>query len=73
MPGVQRAAHTEDSAEVEVLFALTGKLRTLNKEIRGSLMRMEKNGQEIQDAIKPIYGNTSKLQVTTTSERTPSR
>ncbi|KAI9715030.1 MAG: exocyst complex component exo70 [Chrysothrix sp. TS-e1954] len=67
MPGQQRAAHNEDSAEVEVLFALTGKLRTLNKDIRGSLTRLESNGREIQDAIKPIYGNTSKLQVTNTN------
>ena len=67
MPIHQKAAHTEDSAEVEVLFALTGKLRSLNKDIRSSLTRMESNGREIQDAIKPIYGNTSKLQITNTS------
>lgn len=67
MPGIARAAHTEESAEVEVLFANMDKLSHLTKKIQSSLGRLEASGRSVQDAIRPIYGNTSKLQVTNQS------
>lgn len=67
MPGVMRNTHTEESAEVEVLLANMDKLKGLTKKIQGSLGRLETSGKSVQDAIRPIYGNTSKLQVTTGS------
>jgi exocyst complex protein 7 len=66
MPGI-RSTYTEESAEVEVLLANMDKLKGLTRKIQGSLQRLETTGQGVQDAIKPIYGNTSRLQITNTS------
>ena len=49
---------------MEVLLANMDKLKGLTKKIHGSLGRLESSGKSVQDAIRPIYGNTSKLQVT---------
>ena len=68
MPGATRNTHTEESAEVEVLLANMEKLKGLTKKIQGSLGRLETSGRSVQDAIRPIYGNTSKLQMTSTSK-----
>jgi len=68
MPVIARAAYAEESAEVEVLLANTEKLKLLAKKIQGSIERLDNSGKQIQSAIKPIRGNTSKLQVTTNSE-----
>lgn len=67
MPGLTRSAYTEESAEVEVLLANMEKLKGLTRKIQGSIQRLESIGQGVQDAIKPIYGNTSRLQVTNSS------
>ena len=64
MPGMTRVTHTEESAEVEVLLANMEKLKGLTKKIHGSLGRLDSSGRSVQAAIRPIYGNTSRLQVT---------
>lgn len=65
MPEVYRKALAEDSAEVEVLAANIEKLNALKKKIQGSLNRLEANGRNMEDAIRPVYGNTSGLQTMT--------
>lgn len=67
MPESARAAYEEENAEVEVLFANMEKLKALTKKIQSSLSRLDTSGQSVQDAIRSIYGNTSKLQITNTS------
>ncbi len=67
MPEIARAAYAEESAEVEVLFANMERLKNLTKKIQSSLSRLETSGRSVQDAIRPIYGNTSELQITSTS------
>ena len=64
MPGTTRVTHTEESAEVEVLLANMDKLKGLTKKIHGSLGRLDSSGKNVQAAIRPIYGNTNRLQVT---------
>ena len=64
MAGMTRVTHTEESAEVEVLLANMEKLKGLTKKIHGSLSRLDTSGRSVQAAIRPIYGNTSKLQTT---------
>ena len=64
MAGITRVTHTEESAEVEVLLANMDKLKGLTKKIQGSISRLDTSGKNVQAAIRPIYGNTSKLQVT---------
>ncbi len=70
MPSIARTAHAEESAEVEVLLANMDKLKTLTRKIQGSLGRLETSGRNVQDAIRPIYGNTSRLQIMNTSMHT---
>jgi exocyst complex component 7 len=60
----RRAAHAEESAEVEVLFANLEKLNALTKKIQGSLNRLDTSGKNVQAAIGPVYGNTRVLQTT---------
>lgn len=64
MVAPRNAAHAEESAEVEVLYADLEKLNALTKRIQGSLARLETSGKIVRDAIGPIYGNTQSLQVT---------
>ena len=73
MVAPRRAAYAEESAEVEVLFANMEKLKGLTKKIQGSLNRLESSGKSVQDAVTPIYGNTSRLQVTNRSKRQSSK
>ena len=54
----------EESAEVEVLYANLGKLKTLTKKIQGSVARLDASGEVVKEAIGPIYSNTQQLQVT---------
>ncbi|KKY23550.1 putative exocyst complex protein exo70 [Phaeomoniella chlamydospora] len=54
----------EEEAEVEVLYANLGKLKTLTKKIQGSMARLDASGQVVKEAIGPIYSNTQMLQVT---------
>jgi exocyst complex component 7 len=63
----RKGAFAEESAEVEVLFANMDKMKSLTKKIQGSLNRLETSGKTVQEAIGPIYSNTQKLQVTSTS------
>ncbi|KAL1305331.1 hypothetical protein AAFC00_002229 [Neodothiora populina] len=64
MAGPKRAAYAEESAEVEVLYAKLGKIKSLNKKIQSSMNRLETSGKTVEDAIGPIYGNTQRLQTT---------
>lgn len=67
MVGTRNAAHAEESAEVEVLYANLEKLNALTKKIQGSMARLETSGKVVRDSIGPIYGNTQSLQVTNTN------
>ncbi|KAF2731309.1 hypothetical protein EJ04DRAFT_498880 [Polyplosphaeria fusca] len=67
MGAPRRGAFTEESAEVEVLFANMERMKGLTKKIQGSLNRLETSGKNVQEAIGPIYGNTQKLQVMTSN------
>jgi exocyst complex protein 7 len=60
----RKSAFAEESAEVEVLFANMEKMKGLTKKIQGSVNRIETSGNTMEDAIRPIYGNTQKLQIT---------
>lgn len=64
MAGPKRAAYAEESAEVEVLYANLGKMKSLTKKIQASMSRLETSGKTVEDAIGPIYGNTQRLQTT---------
>ena len=64
MVGPRNAVYAEESAEVEVLYANLGKLKTLTKKIQGSVARLDASGQIVKDAIGPIYNNTQQLQIT---------
>ncbi|KAL8691535.1 MAG: hypothetical protein Q9218_003259 [Villophora microphyllina] len=57
------AAHAEESAEVEVLFAEAAKFDAISKKIKASLSRLESGSQPVKDALKPIYSDTQSLQV----------
>ncbi|KAL8696743.1 MAG: hypothetical protein Q9201_007503 [Fulgogasparrea decipioides] len=59
----RNAAHAEESAEVEVLFAEAAKFDAISKKIKTSLSRLERGGQPVSDALKPVYSNTQGLQV----------
>ena len=49
---------------MEVLLANMDKLKGLTKKIEGSIGRLDNSGRSLQSAIRPIYGNTSRLQIT---------
>lgn len=59
----RNAAHAEESAEVEVLFAEAAKFELISKKIKASQARLENGSQPLKDALKPIYSNTQSLQV----------
>jgi len=52
---------------VEVLYANLEKMKSLSRKIQGSMARLDVSGKVVQDAIGPIYGNTQRLQTTTTN------
>lgn len=68
MAPISKMALSEESAEVEVLFANMDKLKDLTKKIQGSLTRLDISGQNVQAAVRPVHGDTGKLQVTNTSK-----
>ncbi|KAI4110073.1 MAG: hypothetical protein L6R37_000206 [Teloschistes peruensis] len=59
----RNAAHAEESAEVEVLFAEAAKFDLIAKKIKASQGRLKNGDQPLRDAMKPIYSNTQSLQV----------
>ncbi|RKF60523.1 Exocyst complex protein exo70 [Erysiphe neolycopersici] len=59
----RQAIEEEMRAEVEVLDSRLEQTRLLNKKLATSLARLEANGQSVQEAIGPIYGDARKLQV----------
>ncbi|KAI9783824.1 MAG: exocyst complex component exo70 [Geoglossum umbratile] len=56
------SADEEDSAEVEVLLSRLTKTKLLTAKIQASLTRLETSAGNVQEAIRPIYGNTQRLQ-----------
>ncbi|KAK3632022.1 exocyst complex component exo70 [Elasticomyces elasticus] len=62
MLATRRAAHAEESAEVEVLFANVKKMKAVTKKIEASMARLDQSGRTVQEAIGPVYGNTQRLQ-----------
>ncbi|KAK0856799.1 exocyst complex component exo70 [Friedmanniomyces endolithicus] len=58
----RRAAHAEESAEVEVLFANVKKMKAVTRKMEASMARLEQSGRTVQEAIGPVYGNTQRLQ-----------
>ncbi|KAL9615458.1 MAG: hypothetical protein Q9167_000136 [Letrouitia subvulpina] len=62
MAPARNAAHEEESAEVEVLFAEAAKLDTLSRKFKASLARLEESNQALQELMGPVYSNTQELQ-----------
>lgn len=67
MAPTSRMMHTEESAEVEVLLANMEKLKNLTKKIGSSLNTLDTSGKGVQSSIRPIYGNTGRLQSANTN------
>ena len=67
MVGPRNGMHAEESAEVEVLYANLGKLKTLTKKIQGSMARLETSGEVVKQAVGPVYSNTQVLQTTSSN------
>ena len=63
----RKTSFAEESAEVEVLYANMEKLNGLTKRIQGSLNRLETHERSVEDAMRPIYASTEKIQVANTS------
>lgn len=61
--GSSQAADEEARAEVEVLKSRLEKTTQLTKKIQASLGRLEATGKSLDDAVRPIMGNTQKLQI----------
>ncbi|KAK1054273.1 exocyst complex component exo70, partial [Friedmanniomyces endolithicus] len=51
----RRAAHAEESAEVEVLFANVKKMKAVTRKMEASMARLEQSGRTVQEAIGPVY------------------
>jgi len=64
MVGPRNGMYAEESAEVEVLYANLGKLKTLTKKIQGSMARLETSGEVVKQAVGPVYNNTQVFQIT---------
>ena len=62
--------YAEESAEVEVLFALAKKHEEIGKKLKASVARLEESGGILQEAIGPVYSNTQPLQTVTASKLT---
>lgn len=65
----RNAAFSEESAEVEVLFAEAAKFDNISKRIKVSLERLEGGAQIVKDSVGPVYNNTQGLQNMNTSKR----
>jgi len=57
----RKVAYTEESAEVEMLFANLNKLGGLTKKIQGSVNRLETSGKNVHAAMGPINSSTRGL------------
>ncbi len=65
----RNAAFSEESAEVEVLFAEAAKFESISKKIKASLARLEGGAQVVKDSIGPVYSNTQSLQTMNESKQ----
>ena len=63
MAKARNAAHAEESAEVEILFAEAAKFDSISRKMKASLARLEDGGQIVKDSIGPVYSSTQSLQV----------
>ena len=60
--GISKAADEEARAEVDLLKSRLEKTTQLTKRIQASLGRLNETGKALDDAVRPIMGNTRKLQ-----------
>lgn len=65
----RNATFSEESAEVEVLFAEAAKFEGISKKIKASLARLEGGAQVVKDSIGPVYSNTQSLQTMNESKQ----
>ena len=69
MVGHTISEFAEESAEVEVLFALAKKHEEIGRKLKASVGRLEESGGILQDAVGPVYSNTQPLQTVTASKQ----
>ena len=62
MAKARNAAHAEEKAEVEVLFAEAVKSGELAKKLRALQASLEGGGRTVRDAIGPVHSNTREHQ-----------
>ena len=62
MAKVRNAAHAEEKAEVEVLFAEAVKSGELAKKLKALQASLEGGGRTVRDAIGPVHSNTREHQ-----------
>ena len=58
MAKARNAAHAEESAEVEVLYAEALKSSELARKLRALQASLEGGGRTVRDAIGPVHSNT---------------
>lgn len=63
MSKARNAAHAEEKAEVEVLFADATKYSDLGKRLKVLQASLEGGGRTVRDAIGPVHNNTREHQV----------
>ena len=63
MAKARNAAHAEEKAEVEVLFADALKYTELAKKLRALQAGLEGGGKTVRDAIGPVHNNTREHQI----------
>ena len=63
MAKARNAAHAEEKAEVEVLFAEAVKSGELAKKLRALQASLEGGGRTVRDAIGPVHSNTREHQI----------
>lgn len=63
MAKARNAAHAEEKAEVEVLFADTVKYSELGKRLKALQASLEGGGRTVKDAIGPVHNNTREHQI----------
>jgi len=63
MAKARNAAHAEEKAEVEVLFADATKYSDLGKRLKALQARLEGGGRTVRDAIGPVHNNTREHQI----------
>lgn len=70
MAGSRHAAEEEARAEVDVLNSRLEKTSQLTKKIQACLDRLESTGKSVDAVVRPLNGETKKLQTLGTSAYT---